>query len=248
MRPTAGGEMPRVIARIAWTAIAAIAWLPVAGAAEQPAADRASLSDVEIERRLDFIEQRLDASERHAQIWYWSWMTVNLGATVGLSVGAALTEDGDTRASFIPQAVLAALGVADMTVLRPLQARFGAEPIRRLPEATRAQRLEKLDRAEALLRGNAARAEGRGSWVLHLANFGLNAAAGAATYFTGRTSDALISFGSGWAGGELYVWSEPGAPARDWQDYERFKSRGATAGLRVSVVPGIGHVAIRLEW
>jgi hypothetical protein len=240
--------MPRLIARIAGTAIAAVAWLPLAGAAEQPATDRTSPSDMEIERRLDFIEQRLDASHRHAQIWYWSWMTVNLGVTVGLSVGSALTEDGDTRASFIPQAVLAALGVADLTVLRPLEARFGAEPIRGLPDATRAQRLEKLERAEALLRSNAARAEGRRSWLVHLANFGLNAAAGAATYFTGRTSDALISFGSGWAGGELYIWSEPGAPARDWQDYERFRSRGATAGLRVSVVPGIGRVALKLEW
>jgi hypothetical protein len=240
--------MGRLIARIAGTAIAAVAWLPLANAAEQPAADRAYPSDVEIERRLDFIEERLDASQRHAQIWYWSWMTVNLGATVGLSVGSALTENGATRASFIPQAVLAALGVADLTVLRPLQARFGAEPIQGLPAATRAQRLDKLERAEALLRSNAARAEGRRSWLVHLANFGLNAAAGAATYFTGRTSDALISFGSGWAGGELYIWSEPGAPARDWQDYQRFRSRGATAGLRVSVVPGIGRVALKLEW
>jgi hypothetical protein len=240
--------MPRLIVRVAGAAIAALAWLPLADGAEQPATDRTALSDVEIERRLDFIERRLDASKRHAQIWYWSWMTVNLGATVGLSVGSALTEDGDTRASFIPQAVLAALGVADLTVLRPLQARFGADPIGGLPDATRAQRLEKLERAEALLRSNAARAEGRQSWLLHVANFGLNAAAGAATYFTGKTSDALISFGSGWAGGELYIWSEPGAPARDWQDYERFKSRAATAGLRVSVVPGIGRVAIKLEW
>jgi hypothetical protein len=240
--------MPRLIGRIAGTAVAAIAWLPLAGAAERPGTDRTTLSDVEIERRLDFIEQRLDASKRHAQVWYWSWMTVNLGATVGLSVGSALTEDGDTRASFIPQAVLAALGVADLTVFRPLEARFGAEPIRGLPDATHAQRLEKLERAEALLRSNAARAESRRSWLLHLANFGLNAAAGAATYFTGKTSDALVSFGSGWAGGELYIWSEPGAPARDWQDYERFKSRGATAGLRVSVVPGIGRVALKLEW
>jgi hypothetical protein len=40
-------------------------------------------------------------------------------------------------------------------VIRPLQARFGAEPIRHLPDATRAQRRAKLERAEALLRGNA---------------------------------------------------------------------------------------------
>jgi hypothetical protein len=242
--------MKGVIAHYLAMAVIALGWLPIADAAEQPrsAAD-ATLSDAEIDRRLDFIERRLDASKLHAQIWYWSWMTLNVGATVGLSVGSALTDEGDTRASFIPQAVLAALGVADLTVIRPLEARFGAEPIQGLPQNSRAQRLIKLDRAEALLRGNAERAEGRRSWLLHLANFGLNAAAGAATYATGKTSDALISFASGWAGGELYIWSEPGAPARDWQDYRRFKARGsASTGLRLAVVPGVGRVALKLAW
>jgi hypothetical protein len=240
--------MRSVIAVIAATAVVAIAWLPRADAAEQPDAARTSLSDAEIERRLDFIEQRLDASKRHAQIWYWSWLTINGGATVALSVASAIADDADDRAAYIPQAALAALGVADLTVIRPLQARFGAEPIRRLPDATRAQRLHKLERAEALLRGNAERAEGRRSWLLHLANFGLNAAAGAVTYAAGKTSDALISFGSGFAAGEIYIWSEPGAPARDWQDYQRFRTGGRAAGPRVSVVPGFGRIALKLEW
>ena len=170
------------------------------------------MSDARIERRLNFIEQRLDASERHARIWYWSWMTVNVGATVGLSVASAIADNGDDRATYIPQAALAALGVADLTVFRPLEARFGAEPIRGLPDGTRAERLHKLERAEALLRSNATRAESRRSWLLRLANFGLNAAAGAVTYATGNTSDAVISFASGFAGGEIYIWSEPGAP------------------------------------
>jgi hypothetical protein len=241
--------MDRVTTRSGAAANIAQGWMPHAHAAGQPGAPDARLSDAEIARRTDFIERRLDASELHAQVWYWSWMTINVGGMVGLSVASALTDDGDTRASYIPQAVLAALGVADLTVLRPLEARLGAEPILGLPEATQAQRLEKLERAEALLRANAERAEGRKSWLLHIANFGVNAAAGAATYFTGKTSDALISFGSGWAGGELYIWTEPGAPARDWQEYQRFKTHGSAAtSPRISLVPGFGRVALKLEW
>jgi hypothetical protein len=238
--------MRSVIAVIAAAAVV-IAWSPRADAAEPPDAARTSLSDAEIERRLDFIEQRLEASKRHAQIWYWSWLTINGGATIALSVAASIADDADDRAAYIPQAALAALGVADLTLIRPLQARLGAEPIRNLPDGTRAQRLAQLERAEALLRGNAERAADRRSWLLHLANFGLNAAAGAVTYATGNASDALISFGSGVAAGEIYIWSEPGAPARDWQDYQRFES-GSTAGLRVSVVPGFGRIALKLEW
>lgn len=154
-----GEAMKGSIAPIAAAAVIVLGSLSPADAAGQPGAVDTSLSDAEMDRRIDFIERQLDASKLHAQIWYWSWMTINVGATVGLSVGSALTDDGDTRASFIPQAVLAALGVADLTVFRPLEARFGAEPIENLPQDTRAQRLAKLERAEALLRGNAERAK-----------------------------------------------------------------------------------------
>jgi hypothetical protein len=237
-----------IIARIVAAVIVAGGWAALAVAAEHGSAD-AALSDAEIARRLDFIEQRLDASRRHGQIWYWSWLTINGGATAGLSVAAALADDADDRASYVPQAVLAALGVADLTVIRPPAARFGAEPIQGLPDATRAERLAKLERAEALLRSNAERAEGRRSWLLHLANFGLNAGAGAVTYATGKTSDALISFASGFAAGEIYIWSEPGVPARDWQDYQRFRSSGsAAAGLRLALLPGFGRIALELAW
>ena len=91
-------------------AVAAGSWLSLADAAEHAGAAESCLSDARIERRLDFIEQRLDASKRHAWIWYWSWMTVNAGATVGLSVASAIADDGDARATYIPQAALAALG------------------------------------------------------------------------------------------------------------------------------------------
>jgi hypothetical protein len=241
--------MRSLIVQIVAAAIVASSPLPPAHAADRSGAADAFVSDAEIGRRLGFIEQRLDASKRRAQIWYWSWLAINGGATIGLSVASAIADDADDRASYMPQAVLAALGVADLTVIRPLQARFGAEPVRSLPDATRAERAAKLERAEALVRGNAERAEGRNSWLLHLANFGLNAAAGAVTYATGKTTDALISFGSGFAAGEIYIWSEPGAPARDWQDYQRFRSGGsAAAGLRLAVVPGFGRIALKLEW
>ena len=38
------------------------------------------LSDAEIARRLGFVEHSLDAHRR--QVWFWSWMTVNVGSTV----------------------------------------------------------------------------------------------------------------------------------------------------------------------
>ena len=93
----------------------------------------AGLCEAVIEERTRFIEERLDAHKRHAQIWYWSWMAVNSGATVGLSIAAGVTDETPDRVDFVSQAVLAALGVADL-LLRPLEARYGADPIRCMPE------------------------------------------------------------------------------------------------------------------
>jgi hypothetical protein len=230
------------------------AFIGIAGltqvALAQPAGDSyAALSESEVERRIAFIEERLDASRRHAQIWYWSWLAINGGATVGLSAASVLTDNGDDRASYIPQAVLAALGVADLTLIRPLDARLGAAPIRALPAATPAERRAQLERAEAQLRSNAERAASRRSVLLHVASLGLNGAAGLATWAFGEPGDALVSFLSGAAAGELYIWTEPGAPARDWQDYQRFAAHAATAPVpRWSVVGGFGRIALKLEW
>ena len=58
--------------------------LAAAGQAAEPArADHAGLSDAEIDRRIDFLEQKLDESRTHGQIWYWSWLAINGGSTVG---------------------------------------------------------------------------------------------------------------------------------------------------------------------
>ena len=54
-----------------------------AQAAEPAPAGHAGLSDAEIDRRIDFLEQKLDDSRTHGQIWYWSWLAINGGSTVG---------------------------------------------------------------------------------------------------------------------------------------------------------------------
>src|SRR5512132_3661374 len=86
-----------------------------------------ALSDAAIEQRIDFIEQRLDSHETHGQIWYWSWMAINGGSMVGLGISAGLSKHEDDQVNNGVQAGLGAIGVADL-LLRPLEARYGADP------------------------------------------------------------------------------------------------------------------------
>ena len=72
----------RAIRIVAIMGIALLA-ASVAKAAEPAPAGHAGLDDAEISRRIRFLEQRLDDSRTHGQIWYWSWLTINGGSMVG---------------------------------------------------------------------------------------------------------------------------------------------------------------------
>jgi hypothetical protein len=138
------------------------------------------------------IENSLDAHRLHAQIWFWSWLTVNAGSTVGLSIAAATAGNAE-RVNMIGNAALAAAGVGDMLLFRPVNARFGAAPIRALPDATRAQRLRRLEAGENLMRHNAERAEQRYDWTVHAGNFAANALVGGLTWAAGDAQSSVIT-------------------------------------------------------
>ena len=209
--------------------------------------NHAALSEAAIQERTRFIEERLDAHKRHAQIWYWSWMAVNSGAAVGLSIAAGVTDETPDRVDFASQAFLAALGVADL-LFRPLEARYGAAPIRCMPEATRIQRLAKLRAAEDLLYRNAERAAQRHDWIFHLLNVVLNAGVGIATGIAGDSTQGAVSAGSGVLGGEIYILAQPAGPEKDWQAYgTRFLDR-SNKKLSFSIQPHEMGLMMSLRW
>lgn len=209
--------------------------------------DNTRLSDAVIEKRIRFIEKRLDAHKQHAQIWYWSWMAVNAGATVGLSIAAGVTDETADRVDFTSQAVLAAFGVADL-LLRPLEARYGADPIRCMPEATRNQKLAKLQAAEELLYRNAERAAQRHDWVFHVMNVVLNAGVGIATGIAGDRTQGAISAGAGVVGGEIYIMAQPAGPEKDWEKYQTMISNRSDKKMSVCVKPCHMGFMVGLRW
>ena len=240
--------MPTVVAvAIALAMLAGCASRP-AVATGPPAAPEAAASDRVVQERIRFIEERLDSHRLHGQIWYWGWMTIFAGSTVYDSYGAATTNHGPDRANYISQGVLDAGGIGDL-LFRPFDARFGADPIRALPEATPEERAQKLEQAEALLRGNAERAATRTSWLHHLLNAAANGVAGLIVWAAGDGKQGAISAITGTLGGEAQIWTEPGGPVQDLADYERFRAgHPATVAGGWSIVPAPGGVAVRLSF
>ena len=209
------------------------------------------LSDAEIYRRIRFLEQRLDGSKTHGQIWYWSWMTVNAGSAVIQGAVAATIDNHDDKVNYATNAALGAIGVADL-VFRPLGARYGAGPVQGLPEATRDEKVAKLRAAEDQLKRNADRAAERTSWVPHAGNAALATIAGMVVGFWGNPSDGVVTGVTTLAGGELNIWTQPGAPEQDWTDYQAMAGGRADltkVGVYVSALPeGGAKAGLRVTW
>jgi hypothetical protein len=232
--------------RIAALWLALAVGLPSAAAADAAQDDP---TDEEIARRLSFIETRLDSHRRHAQIWHWSWTVINGSAAVGLGIAAGLTDSRSDRINFATQAALASFGVVDLYVTRPIPGRKGADPIRALPQASHAERLEALHAAEALLRDSARRDRFRRSWRVQLGNVAVNLAAGGIVWAAGDGEAGLITALSGMAGGLIYLLSEPRGRNADLIEYEHFTAQSPKRPASGwSVAPHGMGVALRYDF
>jgi hypothetical protein len=198
----------------------------------------------EAEARAQFLEEHLAAQRLHAEAWQWGWTTVNVG-TLGYSIlQAARTNDGSERAYNTAQAALAGIGLVDLWIARPVPGREGAAPLAGLDRAAR------IERGQQLLVERAMRARSRDDWKLHLGNLGLQAFAAGLLLALHHQAYAWLSFATGVAGGEAYIWSEPWQPARDLAAYRRLVETGLPAepdsSLRLAPTPH--GVALELRY
>ncbi len=211
---------------------------------------QSTLTDAEIDQRLRFLEQRLDDSRTHGQIWHWSWLTVNGGSAVANTALAAGTGDHDDTVSYSVQAARATIGTVNM-LLDPLEARHGADNIRDLPESNREEKLAKLRLAEDQLKRNAERTDTRYDWKQYAGNAFINAAAGGIIAGLAEEGEAFQVGISGFIGGLAMLWTEPWNPNNDWEDYQKL-SGGKTSAIDVDVMvatrPDGGGLAVRLSW
>jgi hypothetical protein len=85
----------------------------------------------------------------------------------------------------------------------------------------------------------------------YLGNAGLALAAGLVVGLSGERGAGTQTSVSNLIGGLLYIASEPGRPARDWEDYLAISGR-RSAGVDVDVVLATfadgGKVDLRLRW
>jgi len=230
-------------------------------------AQTAALSDEQVKDRLVFITNALDAGRPQAGTWYYGWLTTHsVGAVAGGILagshwadekleGTKTVADREFAEGMLVGGATFALGVGGM-LLDPFAPATAPRKLRSLPETTSLERLEKLRRAEELLRRCARREKSGRSLRTHLLNAGVNAGAGVVTkaVFHRSWGSALITFASGEAVSLLSIFTQPMRATRDLKKYEsEFAGGGVPPSLApaerqwsLSVVPG--GISLRLQF
>ncbi|MFL5332875.1 MAG: hypothetical protein ACJ8H8_06785 [Geminicoccaceae bacterium] len=232
-----------------------IAWLLLVGAAGAAAAQETEiplslegLTPGEVNARLGFLEERLDAGRNTARAWQYGWTGV-FGAGAVLGAAQAITaDDGDERVYQIVGTVKSVGALAQM-LTDPLPARLGAEPMRAMPEDTPRGRQLRLAVGERQLVENAARAESRFSLRRHLEGVTTNLIGGAVIWALGDRRDAALSTLSGIVVGQAQIWSQPWRATSDLDDYrEAFPTTIASRGVQWELRPTLTGVQLAFRY
>jgi hypothetical protein len=192
-----------------------------------------ALPDTEVDRRIDFLQQRLDEGRLGGQVWQYGWTGIYAVSTAASAVMAIGSDDQDGKVAGSVGAVKSGLALGDL-LLNPLPARLGAEPMQAVPDGTRRGRLERLAVGERFLTTNAALAETRYDWRRHLTGVATNLIGGGIILAFGDSTDALVSTVTGIAVGEAQIWTQPWRAPKDLQDY-----RAAFPGAPASASTGL---------
>jgi hypothetical protein len=226
-------------------------------------AQTAALSDEQVKDRLVFITNALDAGQPRAGTWYYGWLAAYSAGAVAAGIlagshwgdekleGTETVPDREFAEGMLVGGATFVLGVGGM-LIDPFVPATAPRKLRSLPETTSMERLDKLRRAEELLRQCAQREKKGRNLQTHLLNAGVNAAAGIVTKvaFDQSWGSALITFVSGQAVSLLNIFTQPMRATRDLKKYEQGYLAAAAAAPRASWSLSVwpGGLGFRLQF
>jgi hypothetical protein len=184
----------------------------------------ASPSPADLDARLAFLEEHLEAPKLHARVWYWGWFSLYSAAIVTQSIRLGLVDGGDPdadaqRADLTIAIVKATAGVISLLVL-PLDATDGAEAMRAIEGDTPDDKLRRLAAGEAALAQNAKQSDRRHWWIRHAAVLAINIVGGLIVWIGYDDPErGVIAAALGIAAGELAAWTQPWQPRASMNAY-----------------------------
>lgn len=184
--------------------------------------DNASLTDHEIDSRLQYIENQFLNIERPYENWQYGWTAAYSGLGA-MKLYQANNEDDKDRAIKERVAGVKLLAGLALVLIKPVPMIAGMNDYKKMPQLSRKEKIQRLNKAETMLKQTAWRADDRYTFKPHVMTIGLNIIGAAAIIANGDSSDALASAALGIAIGEAAIWTQPTSAEKKLNDYqERF--------------------------
>jgi hypothetical protein len=218
-------------------ASAAVLVMAASSAAAQGAGDP---SDVEVTRRLAFVEGALDGGQGAASAWWNGWLIGYGGATAAQAAVYSSSDDEKQRQDMLVGAFATGIGAVDL-LLEPMDAARLPARLRQMPDDNPEARRAKLEAAEGFLRKAAAREKRGRSWRTHLLTGAVNLAAGLVIWqhYDRPASDGLTTFAVGQLISEVQIFTQPTRAIRDLDEYEKRSDFGGGAAVARSWYVGV---------
>ena len=191
----------------------------------------ASANEAEnIDQKIQYIQNHLDKSKKHTQLWQNGWLTFFAVNSAGQGIASGNTSDSDDEYDFRVRATTSLIAATEM-LLRPMETHQYAEQLKVLPSQTLAKKEQKLAAAESFLNQAVKREQFERSLEKRIMPILLNALAGAAIAFDDdRESDGAAVFIMGVLASEVKIRTAPNALIEAQKDYEegRYHQVGAS--------------------
>jgi len=191
------------------------------------------LSVEALDKRFYYIKSRLNNERDHSYWWQHGWegyYGISSLAQVSL---AATADNSDDEIRFGVGAFKSALAFSAM-LMNPLPAIDGADSLSstthddaNFQAQTRAQKIQRLKRAEVLFKHRSERAKKIHTWTRHGSAILFNLATAGIVSAYGDDKGAIASAIGGILVSEINIWTQPSQGIQDWQDYQSLKSNNS---------------------
>jgi hypothetical protein len=188
-----------------------------------------SLTDTEIDQRLQSLQEMLEQNEKQATTWWWSWIGIYGAATIVQGAVAAVSDEKATRQDMILGAGTTLAGAVGQ-LIAPVKTTFNAEKDLNL-SLHRLEKFRKMQEMETLLQKQAAIAvNGKGFQMQALAGC-VNLTSGLITWLGFKRSvwDGLANFALNTAVTEVQIFTQP---VKAKKDYRRYAAQYGLEGSR----------------
>jgi hypothetical protein len=185
-------------------------------------------SEERVRENLERIRLAFERGKPASDRWWTGWLAGYGAATVAQGAVGLTSDDPDTREDMALGAATTLLGALGQ-VVSPMPASSAPARFSEMKDSTPEERLEKLARAEDLLRRCADREREGRSWKMHALTGAVNLAGGLVVWlgFKRTAGEGAVNFALNTLVTEAQIWTQPVRAVRDEAAYFRDREKAA---------------------